>query len=138
MATYSVTGVDPRLAIKVALTDESGTKIDFSATNAVPISGSISAVPQHPATSSATRPTTVTSSTSQMILAANANRQGAIVFNEGGALMYVLLGSPATASFYSYQMASLSTLELPFGYVGAVSGICASGTAQPMATELTA
>lgn len=72
-------------------------------------------------------PTSVTASTSSVqLLAANANRAGATIFNASSAVLYVRLGAgtaSASPGGYTLPMNSGGYLELPFAFGGAVSGI---------------
>jgi hypothetical protein len=78
-----------------------------------------------------------TSSTS--ILAANAARLGATVYNDSTAILYLLLGSgTASTSVYTVQMGAGSYYEVPFGYTGAIQGIWASATGNARIAEFTA
>jgi len=77
----------------------------------------------------------LTSSTS--ILAANAARLGATLYNESGAIAYVKLGATASLTSYSVQIAIGGYYEVPFGYTGAIDGITVAITAVLRVTELT-
>lgn len=74
---------------------------------------------------------------STSILASNANRLGATIYNEGSAICYMKLGVTATTGSYTLQIASGGYYEVPFSYTGAIDGITSSGTAQLRITELT-
>jgi hypothetical protein len=85
-------------------------------------------------------PATVASSASSVtVLAANANRLGATVYNDSTQVLYLLLqtGGTATTSTYTIQMASQSYYEVPFAYNGALIGIWASANGNARVTELT-
>lgn len=82
--------------------------------------------------------TTVASSASNVtLLASNANRLGAILYNDSTAICYVRLAATATSSNFSYKMMPDSTVEIPFGYTGIIDGIWASATGNMRVTELT-
>ena len=87
------------------------------------------------ATPSQSSPSVTNASTS--ILASNANRLGATIWNEGAAICYTKMGATASITSYSVQIASGGYYEVPFGYTGAIDGITSSGTAQLRVTELT-
>jgi len=87
------------------------------------------------ATPSQTSPSVTNASTS--ILASNANRLGATIYNEGAAICYTKLGATASVTSYTLQIAVGGYYELPFAYTGAVDGITSAGTAQLRVTELT-
>lgn len=72
------------------------------------------------------------------LLAANAARLGATIFNDSSALLYVKLGVTASTSSYTVQMVAGSYYELPYDYTGAVDGIWASATGNARITELAA
>lgn len=72
------------------------------------------------------------------ILASNANRVLATIFNAANKIMYVALGGTASLSSYSVQIANNSYWELPVTYTGAISAVWASGvTGNALVTELT-
>lgn len=72
------------------------------------------------------------------ILASNANRLGAILWNNGAAQVYVKLGAAATTASFTVRLANMSEWEIPFPvYTGIITGITAAGTATILATELT-
>jgi hypothetical protein len=98
-------------------------------TNTVPTKEVRSATPAQ------TSPSVGVASTS--ILASNANRLGATIYNEGSATCYLKLGGTASLTSYSIQVASGGYYELPFGYTGAIDGITSASTAQLRVTELT-
>jgi hypothetical protein len=121
----TLTGVTNTLA--VANIDSTG--VQYSGSNPVPTKEVRSATP------SQTSPSVGIASTS--ILAANANRLGATIYNEGSAICYMKLGSTASLTSYSLQIASGGYYEVPFGYTGAIDGITSASTAQLRVTEIT-
>lgn len=80
-----------------------------------------------PATSAITTVSVTTSSLS--ILAANAARLGAVIYNESGAICYVALASVASLTAYTVQIAVGGYYEVPFNYTGTIFGITQTGTA---------
>lgn len=86
-------------------------------------------------TPSQTSPSITTSSTS--ILASNANRLWATIYNESGSTCNVKLWATASATSYSMQLAVWWYYEVPFNYTWAIDWIVASGTATLRVTELT-
>lgn len=77
------------------------------------------------ATYSTTAVTSVTAAaTSTSILASNANRRMAIMFNDCDKNAYVKLGATASTTSFSYKLAPAQTLELPIPlYTGAIDAI---------------
>lgn len=77
------------------------------------------------------------------LIAANAARKGATIYNDSSALLYVKLGSAASTTSFSVLLAGNGGgiggfYEIPFGYTGIITGIWASdagGSAR--VTELT-
>lgn len=86
-------------------------------------------------TPSQTSPSVTNASTS--ILASNASRLGATIYNEGAAICYMKLGATASVTSYTIQIAVGAYYEVPFAYTGAIDGITSAGTAQLRVTELT-
>ena len=97
---------------------------------------SISPVPPGPATSVVT--SVAASLTSVTILAANAARRGATVYNDSAAEMYLKLGAVASDTSFSVDMLPGSYFEVPYNYTGELAGIWAAATGNARVTELTA
>ena len=94
-------------------------------------------------TNKATRSTTPAqssvagSASSVSLLASNANRLGATVFNDSTADLYLKLGATASTTSFTVKMAAGSYFEVPFNYTGAIDGIWSSATGSARITELT-
>lgn len=79
------------------------------------------------------------SATSVTILASNANRLGATVFNDSTQVLYLNVGSTAASTTnYTVQMPSNAYYEIPPAhiYTGAITGIWASANGNARVTEL--
>lgn len=95
-------------------------------------------------TNRATTPTVSTvagSASSVTILAANANRKGAIITNDSSAVLYLKFGATASTSSYTVTLAGsgsapFASYEVPFGYIGIIDGIWASATGNARVTEI--
>lgn len=73
------------------------------------------------------------------ILASNAARLGATVFNDSTQILYLLLSNAtSSATVYTLQMAANGYYEVPFGYSGVIKGIWASANGNARVTEITA
>lgn len=73
------------------------------------------------------------------LLASNANRLGATVYNDSTVELYLKLGATASATSFAVKMAAASYYEVPFGYTGIIDGIWVSDAAgAARITELTA
>lgn len=79
------------------------------------------------------------STTSGTILAANAARLGAVIYNTDANSLYLLLASgTASATNLSWTIAANSQYEVPFGYTGIIVGVWAGdGTGAAKVTEFT-
>ena len=91
-------------------------------------------LPFRPGTVTATAPASAI--TSGVLLAANAARAGATIYNNSTSVLYVELGATASLTAFTVVLAALSGgiggyYEVPFGYRGVISGIwaTANGTA---------
>lgn len=72
-----------------------------------------------------------------LILAANANRRGAAVFNDSTAVLSLSLGTTAASStVFTVKIASQGYYEIPFGYAGQIRGIWASANGFARVTEV--
>jgi hypothetical protein len=95
-------------------------------------------------TVSAQKPTTgaqsnvASSAASVTILASNANRLGATIYNDSTAVLYLLVAAGAASnSAYTVQLPGGALFEVPFNYTGIISGIWASATGNARVTEYT-
>lgn len=80
--------------------------------------------PQRSATATTTQ-VSDTASTAQL-LAANSARRGAIITNDSSAILYVKLGTTASTTDYTVQLAQKAYYEVPFHYTGRIDGIWAT------------
>lgn len=78
-----------------------------------------------------------TSTAVATLKASNSARKGITVFNESTAILYVKLGTGATATDYTYAVPASGYYEVPFSYTGAVTGILSANTGFAQVTELT-
>lgn len=84
-----------------------------------------------------TRTSTTASTTSTTLLSANTLRKGATITNESTATLYLGLGLNASTTNYSVQLPAAAYYEVPYGFVGPISGIWTSATGSARLTELT-
>ena len=77
------------------------------------------------------------SATNVTVLAANANRIGAVIVNDSAAILLLKFGATASATSFTYRLDAYSTLELPVMplYKGIIDGIWASATGSARVTE---
>lgn len=76
---------------------------------------------------------------STTLIASNANRLGATVFNDSTVVLYLKLGATASTTSFSIKLDPSDYYEIPFGYTGVVDGIWASdASGAARITELTA
>jgi hypothetical protein len=107
--------------------DSGFTAVD--ATNPLPVKTPRSATP--------TQASVASSATNVTLLASNANRLGATVYNDSTAILYLKLGATASTSSYTIQLLAGDYYEAPFGYTGQIDGIWASANGNARITELT-
>lgn len=101
----------------------------------VRVAGSISTTVAQPATSTVTSVVVAVASTT--ILAANANRMGAIIWNTGGTT-YVKLSAAASSASFTVRLSANSEWEIPYPvFTGIITGSASAGTNTVLATELT-
>jgi hypothetical protein len=80
----------------------------------------------------------VNSNTSSiLILASNANRLGATLYNDSTQVAYVKLGVTASTTSYTIQMLPNSYYEVPFNYTGEIDAIWPVANGAMRYTELT-
>ena len=71
------------------------------------------------------------------LLALNLNRLGAMIYNDSTATLYIKLGTTASLTSYTVQVAPLGYYEVPYGYTGNIDGIWSSANGNARITELT-
>jgi len=82
--------------------------------------------------------TNVASSASNVtILALNAQRKGATIYNDSTQILYLKLGATASATSFTAKIPSESYYVIPAEYTGIVDGIWASANGNARVTELT-
>lgn len=114
----------------------SGTVTANQGTSPWVVSGTVTTSPTKSAT--ATRTTVARSNANQTLLASNASRLGATIFNDAAANLYVKFGTTATSADFTIRLQSQDYYEVPFLYTGRIDGIWASnGAGNALMTELT-
>lgn len=113
-----------------------------AANQATEITSLASLVANTPAKPTTGTPSSVANATSNtVLLALNANRKGATVFNDDtvttGATLNVALGFTASATAYTYAIPAQGYYEVPFGFSGAINGFASAATGNARITELT-
>jgi hypothetical protein len=102
----------------------------------VPVSGTVTANPTNPSANARTSVPGAAADT--LILASNANRKGATIFNDSTAILYLALGSVAASlTNFTVKMVTDAYYEVPFGYTGEIRGIWASAAGNARVGELT-
>lgn len=92
----------------------------------------------NPVTATVATPTTVTSvTTSVTLLASNTSRKGATIWNNSTAYLYIELGGTASTSVFSIRLDPNGYIELPFGYVGIVTGVWSGVNGNALVREFT-
>lgn len=92
-------------------------------------------VREKPSTTSAL--TNVAASASNVtVLALNAQRRGATIYNDSTVVLYLKLGATASATSFTVKMQPDGYFEVPAGYTGIIDGIWASATGNARVTEI--
>lgn len=131
IATDDIAGVKYQ-RVKVVTGADGANDGDVSSANPLPVNQKKSAT--------ATTSQVADTNSSTTLLASNANRLGATIFNDSSALLYVLLGSgTASATNYTAKLYSNGYYECPALYTGQINGIWATdpGDGGAKVTELT-
>ena len=112
------TGSDPALVVAISPNNS------FSVTFAKPSTSTTSSVPF--------------SLTNVNLLASNAMRLGATIYNESSSgFLYVKLGAVSSATSYTIRLLPLDYYEIPFGYTGQIDAIWTSANGTARIDELT-
>jgi hypothetical protein len=102
-----------------------------------PVSGTVTATTTKPGTATQTSvASTVTTNTT--LLAANAARLGASIYNESTSVLFILLGTGTeSATVYTLQMAAGAYYEVPNAFTGIIKGHWVTANGSARVTELT-
>jgi hypothetical protein len=102
-----------------------------------PISGTVTTTATKPGTATQTSVvSTVTTNTT--LLAANANRLGASIYNESTSVLFILLGTGTeSTTVYTLQMAAGAYYEVPNAFTGIIKGHWVTANGSARVTELT-
>jgi hypothetical protein len=107
---------------------------DVSATNPLPVTGSFT---PGAGPSTSTRTSVTVALVSISLLASNALRKGATIYNDGATDVYVALGSAASLTDFTVLLVAGAYYEVPAGYTGSIFAIRAAGTGAVRISELT-
>jgi len=91
-------------------------------------------------TATATLSNVSSSASSVTVLASNASRRGAMIFNDSTAVLYLKFGATASTTSYTVQIPSNAYYELPansFLYNGILDGIWSAANGSARVTEVT-
>lgn len=85
----------------------------------------------------ATLSNVASSATTVTILAANASRIGATIYNDSTQGVYVKFGTTASTTSFTVLLATNTYYEVPAGYTGRIDGIWVSANGNARVTEIT-
>lgn len=89
----------------------------------------------YPVSTTAASTTVASSTTSVAILAANASRKGATIWNASTATLFMDLDAAASAADYAAKLDPGGYYEVPFGFTGAISGIWSAANGSALIRE---
>lgn len=132
--------------LAVAVVDSCGTQLAGLGSTTVSVSSGTITLSSAPSVtvasilSSVGTPTSITASSSvQTILSSNASRLGATIYNQSNESLYLLLSStstPASTATFTLAMVGLSYFEVPYSYVGSITGLWSPSSGSARVTEL--
>lgn len=114
-------GGTPDSTEKIQGTEAFGLEVDVTR-----VTGTVTTATARPASSTVTSVNDTASSTT--LLASNANRLGATIYNDSTVDLYLKLGATASLTSFTVKMAADGYYEVPFGFTGEISGIWSSDT----------
>jgi hypothetical protein len=91
--------------------------------------------PNYPVSTSAASTTVAASITSVAVLASNATRKGASIWNASTATLYLDLDAVATVTDYAARLDPNGYYEVPYGYTGAIAGIWTAANGNALVRE---
>jgi hypothetical protein len=123
--------------VKVTLGADGANDGDVSSTNAMPISGTVTA--NATKSSTATLSNVSNSTSSGTLLSSNSSRIGATFYNDDTeAFVYLKLGTTASSTSFTIKIAPGGYYELPLPvYAGRIDGIATAASGTLRITELT-
>jgi hypothetical protein len=131
-----------RVALALRTADSTAVDLAGDAANGLDvdvtrITGTVTTKETRAASSAVTSVSDTASSTT--LLAANANRLGAAVYNDSTVDLYLKLGTTASLTSFTVKMIPGAYYEVPFSFTGEISGIWASdASGAARVTELSA
>ena len=88
-------------------------------------------------TATATLSNVSSSASNVTLLASNAARRGATIFNDSTAILYIKFGATASATSFTVYLTAAQYYEVPYPcYTGIIDGIWASANGSARITEL--
>ncbi len=123
-------GTVNQAVVGLALPGVGGPVAGGTTTDPVVVKARPSATPTRTSVASTTTPGTT-------ILAANAGRLGAMVYNDSNQVLYLAFGSGATSTDFSVRMTAQSITEVPFSYTGVLTGVWNAANGAARVTEFT-
>lgn len=129
--TVTVNPLTNSSIVKAQLQDNSGTAVVL-VNSALPT--------QETRAATSTLSNVASSATNVTLLALNANRLGAMIFNDSTQVLYLKFGATSSVTSYTVQLAANGYYELPTAhlYTGIIDGLWASANGNARVTELTA
>lgn len=91
-----------------------------------------------PISGTSTRTSVLGAIVATTLLAANPARLGATVFNDSTANLFLALGSGASTTSFTIKLATGTYYQIPFNFVGIITGIWDAVNGNARVTELTA
>lgn len=128
------------MANNIAVKDAAAATVALKTTDTAAVHTPHHNVDNLPASATGTRTQVADTTSDGVILAANANRRGATIFNDSSATLFLGLGTTAvTATNYSVKLLSGAYYEVPYNFTGQVRGLWATDPNDGAArvTELT-
>lgn len=123
-------------AISGQLPPALGPQTTAASLSIVPATGATFAVTS--ASSATATPTSVSITTSsQTLLASNSSRKGAIIYNDGLAILYVGCFTTSSVTSFTYKLQPGSAANIDFSYTGVISGIGSAALGSARVTEFT-
>ena len=123
-------GTQAQTIFGIALPASGGSVAGGTDTDPIVVKEKRSATPTRTSVASTTTPGTT-------ILAANANRLGAMIYNNSNQTLFLAFGSGATTTDFSVSMTKESVTEVPFNYTGVITGVWSSANGSARITEFT-
>lgn len=135
-AALQVSGNNTLSGISAQLPPNLGPQTTSLSFSVVPATGAVFATTTASSTTGTISSVAASASTG-VLLASNASRKGATIYNDGLSQLFVACAATASTTAFTYKLQAGASLTIDFNYSGVISGIWAAALGSARITEFT-